>query len=130
MFQVCSKEEIITLKAIPNTSCDQKSHTICTTPACPVVVEDKVCQDIEKTFVTKIPKEICELHPREVCTNVVKQYPSLKMVSTCKNLPRETCSPERVQPKEVTRPVIKKVHTVTNLIHMTLEKCVLQKFTS
>ena len=97
------------MKAIPQTSCDQKSREICVTPACPLVVENKVCEDVEKTFISMVPKESCELHPREVCTDVVKQYPSLQMVSDCQYLPRETCSPERVQPKEVTRPVIKKV---------------------
>ena len=58
-----------------------------------------------------VPKESCELHPREVCIDVVKQYPTLVMDTDCQVLPRETCSPERVQPKEVTRPVIKKVCT-------------------
>ena len=64
---------------------------------------------IEKTFIAMVPKESCEIHPREVCTDIVKQYPSLQMVTKCQHLPRETCSPERVQPKEVTKPVIKKV---------------------
>ena len=105
------------MKVIPRTSCDQKNQTLCTTQACPLVVENKVCEDIEKTFITKIPKENCEIQPREVCNNVVRQYPSLKMVKTCKNLPRETCSPERVQPKEVTKPIIKKV---SNIIHLKL----------
>jgi hypothetical protein len=44
-----------------------------------------------------------------ILSDIVKQYPSLQMVTDCQFLPRETCSPERVQPKEITRPVIKKV---------------------
>ena len=67
-FQDCTTKQIITKKQIPNTSCDQVSREICVTPACPLVVENKVCQDVEKTFVTMVPKESCELHPREVCT--------------------------------------------------------------
>ena len=67
-FQECSTKQITTKKQIPNTSCDQVSREICVTPACPLVVENKVCQDVEKTFVTMVPKESCELHPREVCT--------------------------------------------------------------
>jgi len=105
----CSTEQITSLKAIPSTSCDQKVHHFEVSPACPLVVENKVCQDIEKTFVANVPKETCELHTREVCRDIVKQYPSLKMETKCKHLPRETCSPERVQPKEITKPVIKKV---------------------
>ena len=109
LFQDCKSETVTTLKAIPSTSCDQKEHTFKLTPACPLVIENKVCEDVEKTFVAKIPREVCELHPREVCVDIVKQYPALQGHQNCKFLPRETCSPERVQPKEVTRPVIKKV---------------------
>ena len=68
IIQECSTKQITTKKQIPNTSCDQVSREICVTPACPLVVENKVCQDVEKTFVTMVPKESCELHPREVCT--------------------------------------------------------------
>lgn len=105
----CRTEEITSLKAIPTTSCDQKVHNFEVSPACPLVVQNKVCQDVEKTFIANVPKETCELHPREVCRDIVKQYPSLQMETKCKHLPRETCSPERVQPKEITKPVIKKV---------------------
>ena len=58
-----------------------------------------------------VPKESCELSPQKICTDVVKQYPTLVMDTNCQILPREICSPERVQPKEVTRPFIKKVCT-------------------
>ena len=51
------------------------------------------------------------MEPREVCTTVIKQYPSLKMETQCDLQPRETCTPERVQPQLVTRPVIKKICT-------------------
>lgn len=70
---------------------------------------------MEKTFVNLVPTETCEIHPREVCVDVLKQYPSLKIVKNCDVLPRETCNPERVLPKEVTRPVIKKVCTENSL---------------
>ena len=53
------------------------------------------------------------MEPREVCTTVIKQYPSLKMETQCDLQPRETCTPERVQPQLVTRPVIKKICTKT-----------------
>jgi len=105
----CKTETVTVKKVIPQTSCDQKKTVMCRTPLCPLIVENKVCRDIEKTFIAMVPKESCEIHPREVCTDIVKQYPSLQMVTKCQHLPRETCSPERVQPKEVTKPVLKKV---------------------
>ena len=101
MFIVCSKPNYLFLLNI--------EHIFKLTPSCPLVIENKICNDVEKTFVANVPKEVCELHPREVCVDIVKQYPSLQVAQNCKLLPRETCSPERVQPKEVTRPVIKKV---------------------
>ena len=114
---------------IPNTGCKQVKKPVCTDPVCPLIVENEVCSDIEKTvrkvtkgkvawflyksfqFVRKVPKETCEIHPREVCFDIEKQYPKLKMHSECQYLPRETCTPERVRPKEINRPVIKKICT-------------------
>ena len=64
-------------------------------------------------FVRKVPKETCEINPREVCYDVQKQYPKLKTESECQYLPRETCTPERVRPKETKQPIIKKVCSKT-----------------
>ena len=47
--------------------------------------------------------------PKEICTDVIKEYPSLKIANECQYIPRQTCSPDDVQPKELTKPVIKKV---------------------
>ena len=47
--------------------------------------------------------------PKEICTDVVKEYPSLTIANECQYIPRQTCSPDDVQPKELTKPVIKKV---------------------
>ena len=33
----CSTTEVLRLKSIPSTSCDQAQVEICTTPACPLV---------------------------------------------------------------------------------------------
>ena len=68
-----------------------------------------------------------------ILSDIVKQYPSLQMVTDCQFLPRETCSPERVQPKEITRPVIKKVihlfpiHVVTFTLISNLATDYIQK---
>jgi hypothetical protein len=110
----CERTQVTVLKSILQTKCEQHKRQLCTDPICPLVVENEVCQDIEKTFIRKVPKESCEMEPREVCTTVIKQYPSLKMETQCDLQPRETCTPERVQPQLVTRPVIKKICTKTN----------------
>ena len=49
------------------------------------------------------------MEPYEVCNFVQKQYPTLVEEEFCKTVPRETCDPERVLPKQETKPLIKKV---------------------
>ena len=73
------------------------------------MVERKICEDVEKSFVSYVPDEHCELEPYEVCNFVQKQYPTLVEEEFCKTVPRETCDPERVLPKQETKPLIKKV---------------------
>jgi len=105
----CESKPVEVIKQIPKTGCTQQKSVMKYDPLCPLVVENEVCQDVEKTFVHKKPVEVCEMEPREVCTTIVKQYPTLQMRSQCDFLPRETCTPERVQPQLVTKPVIKKL---------------------
>ena len=73
------------------------------------VVQRKVCEDVEKSFISYVPDEHCELEPYEVCNFVQKQYPTLVEEEFCKTVPRETCDPERVLPKQETKPLVKKV---------------------
>ena len=47
--------------------------------------------------------------PKEVCIDVVKEYPSLTIANECQYIPRQTCTPDDVEPKEITKPIIKKV---------------------
>ena len=54
-LQKCSTEEIQVLKVIPNTGCKQVKKPVCTDPVCPLIVENEVCSDIEKT-VRKVTK--------------------------------------------------------------------------
>lgn len=105
----CTDNEVEVIKQIPKTGCKQHKSEIEYDPLCPLVVENEVCSDVEKTFVQKKPVEVCEMEPREVCTTIVNQYPTLQMSQQCDFLPRETCTPERVQPQLVTKPVIKKL---------------------
>ena len=56
--------------------------------------------------------------PKEICTDVVKEYPSLTIANECQYIPRQKCSPDDVQPKELIKPVIKKVRFGYILLHM------------
>ena len=63
----------------------------------------------EKTKKTFSIQEYCQLVPKEVCIDVVKEYPSLTIANECQYIPRQTCTPDDVEPKEITKPIIKKV---------------------
>ena len=56
-----------------------------------------------------MPKENCEINPHKLCNKVFVQIPRLKMENVCEMVPREICTTERVQPKLVKVPVIRKI---------------------
>ena len=64
-------------------------------------------------------QEYCQLVPNEVCNDIVKEYPSLTIANECQYIPRQTCSEDDVKPKEVIKPVIKKVmsYLLTTCVH-------------
>ena len=56
---------------------------------------------------TQVPKERCELKTFKMCTNESISLPSLELVNECVDVPKEICSMERVNPRQVARPVVK-----------------------
>ena len=48
------------------------------------------------------------MKPLKVCINEVISLPSLELVNECVDVPKEVCSVERVNPREVSRPLVKK----------------------
>ena len=64
-----------------------------------------------KQSISKVPKENCEINPHKICNKVFVQVPRLKMENVCEMIPREICTTERVQPKLVKVPVIRKMCT-------------------
>jgi len=59
-------------------------------------------------FVTPVPKETCELRPIQVCTTEVVNYPSLELFNECVEVPKEVCAMERVNPRQVAKPVVRR----------------------
>ena len=57
---------------------------------------------------TSVPKETCELKPLKICTNEIVSYPVLQLVNECVDVPKEVCSLEKVNPRQVARPIVKK----------------------
>jgi hypothetical protein len=58
--------------------------------------------------VTSVPKEICDIKPFKICSNETTTLPSLELVNECVDVPKEVCALEKVNPKQVVRPVVKK----------------------
>jgi hypothetical protein len=94
-------------KSFPETECRKEPNEVCGPEKCPVVTTEG-CEDIEKTFVTPVPKERCELKPYKICNTEVISLPSLEQVNECVDVPKEVCSVEQVNPRQVERNVTKK----------------------
>ncbi len=58
---------------------------------------------------TSVPKEICDIKPFKICTNETITLPSLELVNECIDVPKEVCALEKVNPKQIVRPVIRKM---------------------
>lgn len=104
---VCEIDNNDLNKSFPETECRKEPNEVCGPEKCPVVTTDS-CEDIEKTFVTPVPKERCELKPYKICNTEIISLPSLEQVNECIDVPKEVCSVEQVNPRQVARPVIKK----------------------
>ena len=56
---------------------------------------------------TQVPNEVCELKPIKICVDEVVSLPSLELVNECVDVPKEVCSVEKVNPRQVARPIVK-----------------------
>ncbi len=59
-------------------------------------------------LVQDIPEEHCTLVPVRECTDSVKIVPNLVPTSECVPVSQEVCTTEKVNPRKVKRPVVKK----------------------
>ena len=58
--------------------------------------------------VTEVPEEQCTLEPQKECKQVTKLVPLLKPAEECVDIPKEVCVRQRINPRRVQKPVIKK----------------------
>ena len=50
------QDHLLTLKAIPETTCESEIQEICMTQECPLVFHNKICEAKERTYVALLPK--------------------------------------------------------------------------
>merc|ERR1719242_2572940 len=81
--QKCTLQEKVVKKTTPNTACEKIPKEICAPSNCVVGVSPKKCRTETKALLQNIPTEECDLEPQE------------------------NCKMETVNPKKVSRPVVK-----------------------
>merc|ERR1712048_1011938 len=60
-----------------------------------------------RSLLQNIPTEECDLEPQEHCKMETVLVPRLIQQPNCIKVPKEVCVNERVNPKKVSRPVVK-----------------------
>ena len=95
-------------KYSPTTACSPRPVQLCSPRGCSLKEGPVVCQDRQQTVVRERPVERCELEPEEKCGPVTRLLPALHTTETCLQVPRETCSLARINPRKIKKPTIKK----------------------
>jgi len=105
--QKCTLEKKTVKKVNPDTSCRKIPREICAPSNCEFLPAKKVCHDEEQDLVQNIPTEDCNLEPQEDCRMETVLVPRLVLKPNCIKIPKEICSEAKVNPRKVSKPVIR-----------------------
>jgi len=105
--QKCTLQEKVVKKTTPNTACEKIPKEICAPSNCVVAPSKKHCRTETRALLQNIPTEECDLEPQEHCKMETVLVPRLIQQPNCIKVPKEVCVNERVNPKKVSRPVVK-----------------------
>jgi len=105
--QKCTLQEKVVKKSTPDTACEKIPKEICAPSNCVVGVSTKKCRTETRALLQNIPTEECDLEPQENCKMETVLVPRLVQQPNCIKVPKEVCVNERVNPKKVSRPVVK-----------------------
>jgi len=105
--QKCTLQEKKVKKTTPDTACEKIPKEICAPGNCVVGVSEKKCRTETRALLQNIPTEECDLEPQENCKMETVLVPRLVQQPNCIKVPKEVCVNERVNPKKVSRPVVK-----------------------
>ena len=95
-------------KHSPTKACSPRPTQLCSPRGCSLKEGPVVCQERRQTVLRQSPVERCELQPEEKCGAVTRLLPALHTTETCLQVPRETCSLARINPRKIRKPTIKK----------------------
>lgn len=105
--QKCTLTEKVVKKTTPDTACEKIPKEICAPSNCVVAPSKKACRTETRALLQNIPTEECDLEPQEHCKMETVLVPRLIQQPNCIKVPKEVCVNERVNPKKVSRPVVK-----------------------
>ena len=104
----CSVSRGVVGRHQPRTSCHRLPTQLCSPRGCGLREGPLTCQQERRTVVTDSPVETCHLEPQQTCRQVTRLTPSLHPTSHCLEVPREVCATDRVNPRTVKRPTVRK----------------------
>merc|ERR1711971_679732 len=107
--EVCQIVSSKVVKTTPKSGCDKVPRTMCYTANCEITEGPLECHQEPREVLVDRPVEECGMESFNTCRPVTKLTPSLVPKQTCRDVPRETCSTSKVNPRRVRRPVIRRV---------------------
>lgn len=106
--QVCKVVKTPVTKYTPITGCNKEPVEICAPAGCGYEEGPEECHDKTITIIQDVPKEMCDLEPRNTCQFVTKLVPRLEPSEECVDVPKEICARGRGSPVKVQRPTVKR----------------------
>ena len=105
--QKCRLERKVVKKTSPETSCRKNPRKVCAPSNCQFVKSERTCREEKRSLVQNIPDEACNLEPRESCKLETVLVPRLVQQPNCIQVPKEICVDAKINPRKVSKPVIK-----------------------
>ena len=93
------------------TFCDKIPRKICAPDNCRVVEDSEQCQDNSEQSTIEEPIELCDLQPQKHCSQVKVSVPRLVPERKCRQVEKEICNTQLVNPHDIKKPVIIKYCT-------------------
>jgi len=111
--------ECNTTKIIPSpgdepldvTFCDKIPRKICAPDNCRVVEDFERCDEFNEQSLIEQPVELCDLQPQKHCTQEKVSVPRLIPERKCRNIEKEICNTQMINPHDIKQPIFIKYCT-------------------
>ena len=104
----CNIRTELVNKVTPETACKKVPKEKCAPRGCGFVPGVQECFDKVETTIQEVPEEKCDLEPHKECKHVTALVPHLVPSEECVDVPKEVCVRKEVNPRRVSKPVVKK----------------------